>query len=90
MNSRRAFVNGTAALTLFGHVASAQDVSPEFRLILLSKPLSLRARNATREAVRLDAAEAPQRELDQRKQEAAAASAAREQSRATNKAAFRP
>jgi hypothetical protein len=38
----------------------------------------------------LDAVEAPQRELDQRKKEAAAASAAREQSRATNKAAFRP
>jgi hypothetical protein len=64
--------------------------APEFQLILLSKPLSLRARNATREAVRLDAAEAPQRELDQRKKEAAEASAAREQSRTTNKAAFRP
>ena len=64
--------------------------TPEFQLILLSKPLSLRARNATREAVKLDAAEAPQRELDQRKKEAAAASAAREQTRATNKAAFRP
>jgi hypothetical protein len=63
---------------------------PEFQLILLSKPLSLRARNATREAIRLDAAEAPQRELDQRKKEAAAASAAQEQTRATNKAAFRP
>jgi hypothetical protein len=64
--------------------------APEFQLILLSKPLDLRARNATREAVRLDAAEAPQRELAQRKNEAAAASAAQEQSRATNKAAFRP
>jgi hypothetical protein len=64
--------------------------TPEFQLILLSKPLSLRARNATREAIRLDAAEAPQRESDQRKKEAAAASAAREQTRATNKAAFRP
>jgi hypothetical protein len=64
--------------------------TPEFQLILLSKPLSLRARNATREAIKLDAAEAPQRELDQRKKEAAAASAAREQTRATNKAAFRP
>jgi hypothetical protein len=64
--------------------------TPEFQLILLSKPLSLRARNATREATRLDAAEAPQREMDQRKKEAAEASAAREQTRATNKAAFRP
>jgi hypothetical protein len=64
--------------------------TPEFQLILLSKPLSLRARNAAREAIRLDASEAPQRELDQRKKEAAEASAAREQTRATNKAAFRP
>src|SRR5688572_14035224 len=58
--------------------------TPEFQLILLSKPLGLRARHATREAIRLDAAEAPQREMDQRKKEAAAASAAREQTRATN------
>jgi hypothetical protein len=64
--------------------------TPQFQLILLSKPLSLRARNATREAIRLDAVEAPQRELDQRNKEAAAANAAREQTRATNKAAFRP
>lgn len=64
--------------------------TPEFQLILISKPLSLLARNATREAVRLDAAEAPRRELDQRKKEAAEASAAREKARATNKAAFRP
>ncbi len=62
----------------------------EFQLILTSTPLSLRARNAIREAVRLDAAEAPRRELDQRKKEAAEASAAREKARATNKAAFRP
>lgn len=64
--------------------------TPEFQLILTSKPLSLRARNAIREAVRLDAAEAPRRELDQRKKEAAEASAAREKTRVTNKAAFRP
>ena len=62
----------------------------EYKLILVSKPLSMRARNATREANKLDAAEAPQRESDQRKKEAAAASAAREKTRATNKAAFRP
>jgi hypothetical protein len=62
----------------------------DFQLILLSKPLSLRARNAIREAIRLDASEAPQREMDQRKKETAAANAAREQTRATNKAAFRP
>jgi hypothetical protein len=50
--------------------------SPEFQLILISKPLSLSARTASREAIRLDAAEAPRRELDQRKKEAAEASAA--------------
>jgi hypothetical protein len=64
--------------------------APEFQLILMSKPLSVRARNASREAVKLDAAEEPQRKSDERKREAAAAGAAREQTRATNKAAFRP
>jgi hypothetical protein len=62
----------------------------EFQLILISKALSTRARNATREAIKLDAAEAPQRESDQRKKEAAEESASREKTRATNKAAFRP
>jgi hypothetical protein len=64
--------------------------TPEFQLILISKPLSLRARNAAREAIRLDAAEAPRRESAQRRKDAADASAAREKARATNKAAFRP
>jgi hypothetical protein len=64
--------------------------TPEFQLILMSKSLSTRARIATREAIKLDAAEAPRRESDQRKKEAAEATAAREKTRATNKAAFRP
>jgi hypothetical protein len=64
--------------------------APEFQLILISKPMSIRARNATREAIKLDAAEAPRRESDQRKKESADASATREKTRATNKAAFRP
>jgi hypothetical protein len=64
--------------------------TPEFQLILIAKPLSLRARTASREAIRLDAAEAPRRELDLRKKEAAEASAAREKARTMNKAAFRP
>lgn len=63
---------------------------PAFQLILISKPLSLRARTAAREAIRLDAAEAPQRESDERKRDAAAALAGREKARATNKPAFRP
>jgi hypothetical protein len=64
--------------------------TPEFQLILLSKPASARARHATREAIKLDAAEAPRRESDQRKKEAAEAIAMREKTRTTNKAAFRP
>ena len=63
---------------------------PEFQLILISKPLSTRARSAIREAVRLDAIEAPRRESEQRKKEAGDASAARDKTRITNKAAFRP
>jgi len=64
--------------------------TPEFQLVLVSKDLSVRARAATREAVRLDAAEAPRREANQRTQDAAEASAAREKTRTTNKTAFRP
>ena len=62
----------------------------EFQLILVSKPLSARARNAVREAIRVDAIEAPRREAEQRKKEAGDASAAREKTRIVNKAAFRP
>ena len=64
--------------------------TPEFQLILISKPLSARARNAVREAIRLDAIEAPRREAEQRKKEAGNASAARDKTRIANKAAFRP
>ena len=62
----------------------------EFQLILVSKSLSARARTAIREAVRLDAIEAPRRESAQRKKEAGEASAARDKTRIANKAAFRP
>jgi hypothetical protein len=64
--------------------------TPEFQLILVSKSLSARARTAVREAVRLDALEAPRREAAQRKKEAGEASAARDKTRIANKAAFRP
>ena len=64
--------------------------SPEYQLMLTSKVLSTRARSAIREAVRLDLAEAPRRELEQRKKEAADDTAARDKIRASNKAAFRP
>lgn len=55
-----------------------------------AKSLSARARTAVREAVRLDAIEAPRREVAQRKTEAGEASAARDKTRIANKAAFRP
>jgi hypothetical protein len=62
----------------------------EYQLILMSKTLSARARNAIREAQRLDAIEAPRRELEQRQKEVADAAAVRDKIRTTNKAAFRP
>ncbi len=62
----------------------------EVQLILVSKSLSARARTAIREAVRLDAIEAPGREAAQRKQEAVEAGAGRDEARIANKAAFRP
>jgi hypothetical protein len=64
--------------------------TPEFQLILVSKSLSGRARSAVREAVRLDAIEAPRREAELRKKEAGDANAARDKTRIANKAAFRP
>ena len=64
--------------------------TPEFQLILVSKSLSARARTAIREAVRLDALEAPRREAAQRKKESDDASAARDKTRIVNKGAFRP
>jgi hypothetical protein len=62
----------------------------DFQLVLMSKASSARARNAIREAGRLDALEAPRRELEQRRKEVADAAAARDKIRTTNKAAFRP
>jgi len=62
----------------------------EFQLVLLSKALSTRARTAIREAGRLDAIEAPRRELEERKKEVADAAGALDKIRTTNKAAFRP
>jgi hypothetical protein len=64
--------------------------SAEFQLVLMSKALSTRARNAIREAGRLEVIDAPRRALEQRKKEIADASAAQDKIRATNKAAFRP
>lgn len=64
--------------------------SPEFQLILSAKPLTARARTAIREAIRLDALDAPRREAEERKKEVAETNAARDKTRSTNKDAFKP
>jgi hypothetical protein len=64
--------------------------SPEFQLILSSTLLTARARTSIREAIRLDALDAPRREVEQRKKDVAETDAARDKTRSTNKAAFRP
>ena len=64
--------------------------SPEFQLLVVSKMLHPLARTAIAEARRLDALDAPQRELTRRAQASADAAAAGEKTRTTNKAAFRP
>ena len=64
--------------------------SPEFQLVLSSKPLTARAQSAIREAIRLDALDAPRLEAEQRKKEVDETDAARDKTRSTNKGAFRP
>jgi hypothetical protein len=77
--------DATTSLTLLRKM-----YAPDFQLLLISKALSARARGAIREAIRLDALEAPQREIEKRKQDVADARATRDKARTTNKAAFRP
>ena len=60
------------------------------QLVLTSTPLYTAAREAMTEAVRLDASEAPQRELDARTRQATTAAAAQAKARTQNKAAFKP
>ena len=74
-----------SSLTLFRNMYSA-----EFQLMLTSKALGTRARGAIREAARLDIIDAPRREREQQKKDAADAAAARDKIRISNKAAFRP
>ena len=77
--------NATSLLTL-----ARGSFSPQFQLVLTSKALETRARNAIAEAARLDTQEAPQREADQRKKEVSDAHAAGQKARVVNKPAFRP
>jgi hypothetical protein len=62
----------------------------EFQLVLSSKRLSALASSATKEALRLDADEAPQREVAGRAKALADARVTEEKARAINKAAFKP
>jgi hypothetical protein len=61
-----------------------------FRLVLASTALESLARTAAAEAVRLDAHEAPQRELARQQKEAADSLAAQQKAKSENKAVFRP
>lgn len=74
-----------SSLTLLRGVYAA-----DYQLMLTSTVLSTRARGAIREAAKLDIVDAPKREEEQRKKDAADAVAAREKIRASNKAAFKP
>jgi hypothetical protein len=61
-----------------------------FRLVVAFTRLENLARTATAEALRLDAREAPQRELARQKKEAEESLAAQEKAKVENKAVFRP
>jgi hypothetical protein len=61
-----------------------------FRLVVALTRLDNLARTASTEAVRLDANEAPQREIARQKREADEALAAQEKAKIENKAVFRP
>jgi hypothetical protein len=61
-----------------------------FRLVVAMTRLDDLARAASVAALKLDAAEAPQRELDRQKREAAVSAAAQEKAKTENKAGFRP
>jgi hypothetical protein len=61
-----------------------------FRMIVASPRLEALARTADVQALRLDDQEAPQRELERQKKEAADTHTSQEKARVVNKAAFRP
>jgi hypothetical protein len=77
--------DGSSVLTLV-----RGGYSREFKLVLISKRLSALAWSATREALRLDAQEAPQRELDRQIKTLRDARVTQEKARLVNKAAFKP
>lgn len=61
-----------------------------YRLVVAHTRLDDLARTATTAAVRQDTAEAPQREMERQKKEAADSAAVQEKAKAENKAQFRP
>lgn len=61
-----------------------------FRLIVTSPRLEALARTGEAQAIRLDASEAPQREIARRKKQVEDTRVAEEKARIANKAAFRP
>lgn len=61
---------------------------PTFGVIAFSKKLDARARTAVAEAIRVDEREAPQREIERQKKQAADDRAAQEKARALNKPKF--
>ena len=61
-----------------------------FRLVVALTRLDDLARAASVAALKLDAAEAPQRELDRQKRDAAVTAAAQQKAKTENKAGFRP
>ena len=63
---------------------------PTFTLVAVSKPLDALARAAVIEAVRLDAEEAPQREIDLQDKQEEANRVQQEKARLANKPDFRP
>lgn len=63
---------------------------PNFTLVGVSKRLDALARTAAIEAVRLDAEEAPQREIESQRRQAEESRARQEKTRLANKPSFRP
>ena len=73
------------------HVTLSRSVYPvELQLIIISRRLNELATASAADAIRRDAEEAPQRDAERRRSDAADAAAAAEKARTSNKAAFRP
>jgi molecular chaperone DnaK (HSP70) len=74
----------------YGVVLYRSSYTTAFRLIVTSPRLDALARTGEAQSLRLEAREAPQREIDRQKQEAERLRASQEKARLTNKVTFRP